>query len=119
MNATEVAKKLVNVIGTTQSGGHPWQPYASNPPNANWLTKVYLYFAKLILPLEELKAVPLVPGNDGKLYEGGFDCTPLWCDADIDSETIAAVQYFGVNIVKAPPNLEGAIALFADRHQKS
>ena len=43
--------------------------------------------------------------------------TPLLRGDTIEAETIAAVQYFGATLVGAPPKLEGAIALFADRHK--
>ena len=122
MNATEVAKKLVNVIGSMQSECE-WQAEALNPPNAEWLTLVYNYFSK-ISPrylsqetVEELKKVPLVPGNDGKLYKGGKFDTPLLYSNNIAPETIEAVQYFGVTLVKAPAKLESAIAQFAHRHK--
>jgi sacsin len=119
MDAAEVAKRLVNVIGSTQTGEYQWQPNALNLPNAEWLIKVYHYFANISqhhLPLEELKQVPLVPGDDGKLYKGGDVKTPLLCASDIAEETIAAVQYFGVSLVKAPAKLEEAIEQFAKRH---
>lgn len=122
MTAGEVANKLVNVIGSTQSE-IDWKPDAPHPPNAEWLTLVYQYFYN-IHPrylsqetVENLKKVALVPGNHGKLYKGGCFDTPLLRDDKIEAETIAAVQYFGATIVKAPAKLEGAIAQFADRHK--
>ncbi len=122
MTAAEVAKKLVNVIGSTQSE-IDWNPDAAHPPNAEWLTLVYHYFYN-IHPrhlsqetVENLKKVALVPGNHGKLYKGGCFDTPLLRGDTIEAETIAAVQYFGATLVKAPPKLEGAIAQFADRHK--
>ena len=117
MDTTKVANKLVNVINSTQSEGWEWQPDSPNPPNADWLIKVYDYFAREnYLPLKELKAVPLVPGNDGKLHKGGTINTPLLCGLEIDEETIKAVQYFGVTLLKAPANLENAIAKFRNAH---
>ncbi len=122
MTATEVAKKLVNVIGSTASE-IDWEPDAPHPPNTEWLTLVYNYFYN-ISPrhlsqetVENLTKVPLVPGNNGKLYKGGTVETPLLRGDEIEVEIIAAVQYFGATLVKAPPKLEGAIALFADRHK--
>ena len=122
MTAAEVAKKLVNVIGSTASE-IDWEADAPHPPNAEWLTLVYDYFFK-ISPrhlsqetVEALTKVPLVPGNNGKLYKGGTVDTPLLRGDTIEAETIAAVQYFGATLVKAPPKLEGAIAQFADRHK--
>ena len=122
MTAAEVAKKLVNVVGSTQSE-IDWQPDAPHPPNAEWLTLVYQYFYNigprylLQETVEQLKKVPLVPGNHGKLYKAGSVDSPLLRGDKIEAETIAAVQYFGATLVKAPPKLEGAIALFADRHK--
>lgn len=122
MNATEVARKLVHVISSTQSQCN-WQSDGLNPPNAEWLTLVYNYFFNIspryLSPetVEELKKVPLVPGNDGKLHKGGTAETPLLCADNIAAETIEAVQYFGVTLVKAPAKLESAIAQFAQRHQ--
>jgi sacsin len=118
MDVTEVAKKLVNVIGS-QSKVYEWEPDAPNPPNAKWLTLVYRYFANVnqrYLPLEELKAAPLVPGDDGKLHKGGFFNTPLLRLSEINDETVAAVKYFGVPLIKAPPNLEEAIDNFIKQH---
>ncbi|WP_442933047.1 sacsin N-terminal ATP-binding-like domain-containing protein [Microcoleus sp. herbarium7] len=122
MTAAEVAKKLVNVVGSTASE-IDWNPDAAHPPNAEWLTLVYNYFYN-ISPrhlsqetIEALKKVPLVPGNNGKLYKGGFVDTPLLRGDKIEAEIIAAVQYFGATLVNAPPKLAGAIALFADRHK--
>jgi len=122
MKATEVARKLVYVISSTQSQWD-WQSDALNPPNAEWLTLVYNYFFNIspryLSPetVEELKKVPLVPGNDGKLHKGGTAETPLLCADNIAAETIEAVQYFGVTLVKAPAKLESAIAQFAQRHK--
>ena len=122
MKATEVARKLVYVISSTQSQCD-WQSDALNPPNAEWLTLVYNYFFNIspryLSPetVEELKKVPLVPGNDGKLHKGGTAETPLLCADNIAAETIEAVQYFGVTLVKAPAKLESAIAHFAQRHK--
>ncbi|MEG4965120.1 hypothetical protein QUB11_00530 [Microcoleus sp. B6-A1] len=122
MTAAEVAKKLVNVIGSTASE-IDWNPDAPHPPNAEWLTLVYNYFYN-ISPrylsqetVEQLKKVPLVPGNHGKLYKVGTVDTPLLRGDKIEAETIAAVQYFGATLVKAPAKLEGAIEKFADRHK--
>ncbi|MEZ2280010.1 MAG: sacsin N-terminal ATP-binding-like domain-containing protein [Microcoleus sp.] len=122
MSDAEVAKKLVNVIGSSQSE-IDWNPDATHPPNAEWLTLVYQYFYN-IHPrhlsqetVENLKKIALVPGNHRKLYKGGCWDTPLLRGDKIEAETIAAVQYFGATIVKAPAKLEGAIALFADRHK--
>jgi len=122
MNAAEVAKQLVNVVGSTASE-IDWNPDAPHPPNAEWLTLVYNYFYN-ISPrylsqetVEQLKKVPLVPGNHGKLYKAGTVDTPLLRGEKIEAETIAAVQYFGATIVKAPAKLEGAIAQFAARHK--
>jgi sacsin len=122
MNATEVARKLVHVIGSTQSECD-WQADAPHPPNTDWLTLVYNYFFNIspryLSPetVDELKKVPLVPGNDGKLYKGGKLDTPLLCSDNIAAEIIEAVQYFGVTLVQAPAKLESAIAQFAERHK--
>ncbi|HEY9707434.1 MAG TPA: hypothetical protein V6D48_04440, partial [Oculatellaceae cyanobacterium] len=119
MDAKEVARKLAIVVDSLHSEEYQWQSNSPNPPNTEWLTKVYHYFAKVgnpNLPLEELKKVSLVPGNDGKLHKGGGVNTPLWCDSQIDEETIKAVQYFGVPLVKAPEELEKAIAQFTKQH---
>ncbi len=124
MNATEVAKKLIHVISSTQSECD-WQSERLNPPNTDWLTLVYNYFFN-ISPgylssssetVEELNKVPLVPGNDGKLHKGGTAGTPLLCADNIAAEIIEAVQYVGVTLVRAPAKLESAIAKFAQRHQ--
>lgn len=122
MSAAEVAKKLVNVIGSTLSE-IDWNPDAAHPPNAEWLTLVYNYFYNIgprylsQETVENLTKLPLVPGNNGKLYKGGCVDTPLLRGDTIEAETIAAVQYFGATLVNAPAKLEGAIALFADRHK--
>ncbi len=122
MSAAEVAKKLVNVIGSTLSE-IDWNPDAAHPPNAEWLTLVYQYFYNIgprylsQETVEELTKVALVPGSHGKLYKGGYFDTPLLRGDTIEAETIAAVQYFGATLVNAPAKLEGAIALFADRHK--
>ena len=122
MNATEVAKKLVNIISVLEPVGYTWQPEALTPPNAEWLTLVYDYFNNIYRrnlsaeTVDELKKVPLVPGDDGKLYKGGFLSTPLLVGDKIDDETIAALKYFKVTFVKAPAKLEKAIANFAEYH---
>ncbi|MDF0553699.1 hypothetical protein [Kamptonema sp. UHCC 0994] len=122
MNATEVAKKLVNIISVLEPVGYTWQPEAVTPPNAEWLTLIYNYFRNIYRKyfyqeiIDELKKVPLVPGDDGKLYKGGFLSTPLLVGDKIDEETIAALKYFKVTFVKAPAKLEEAIANFANYH---
>lgn len=116
MSAKEVAQKLVYVIGSKE-GGLSWKPDSVEPPNKNWLTQVYSYFTNVSsLPNEELKQVPLVPGNDGKLYHGGFVNTPLWCSDDVNMEQIEALKYFGIPLVDAPRELLTAIAQFIEKH---
>ncbi|MEC4893101.1 MAG: hypothetical protein SAL07_07390 [Oscillatoria sp. PMC 1051.18] len=119
MNADVVAEKLVDVIGSNDSDSCSWEPNSPHLPNATWLSLVYEYFtniSKYNLPVKALQAVPLVPGDDGKLHYGGRHETPLLCDSETDAETIAAVKYFGINLVKAPAKLEAAIAKFIKSH---
>lgn len=122
MTATEVAKKLITIIGVLEPVGYTWQPEALMPPNAEWLTLVYDYFNNIYYKnlyqetVDELKKVPLVPGDDGKLYKGGYFDTPLMLNNNIDAETIAALKYFKVTLVKAPAKLEEAIKQFATYH---
>ena len=119
MNANEVANKLTQIINSN-SPTYSWEPDAPTSPNAAWLTLVYNYFSQInsgYLPLAELKLIPLVPGNDGKLYQGGLDSTPLLRSADLDPNALAALQYFGVKIIEAPVALLKAIAQFIERHK--
>jgi sacsin len=119
MHANEVANKLTQIINS-HSPTYAWQPDALTPPNTGWLTLVYDYFSYIksqYLPLAELKSIPLVPGNDGKLYQGGLDTTPLLRSPDIDPNTLAALQYFGIKIIEAPVALLKAIAQFRERHE--
>ncbi|HEY9693750.1 MAG TPA: hypothetical protein V6D15_16210 [Oculatellaceae cyanobacterium] len=117
MHANEVANKLTQIINS-HSPTYAWQPDALTPPNAGWLTLVYDYFKSISsLPLAELKLIPLVPGNDGKLYQGGLDTTPLLHSPDLKPITLAALQYFGVKIIEAPVVLLKAIAQFIERHE--
>lgn len=122
MTAAEVAKQLVKLVDSTASE-IDWNPDATHPPNAEWLTLVYDYFYKInprYLSQETVDAltkVPLVPGSNGKLYKAKIANTPLLRGDRIEAETIAAVEYFGATLVKAPAKLEGAIAQFAARHK--
>ncbi len=114
MNATEVARNLTNIVDSTQ-----WQPTGENLPNEKWLILVYRYFTTENLPVDELKKIPLVPGNDGLLYRGGLINTPLLCRENIDQKIIAAIKYFGVNLIEVSKELEEAILKFFDRHPET
>ncbi|MGD1699196.1 sacsin N-terminal ATP-binding-like domain-containing protein [Dapis sp. BLCC M229] len=114
MNATEVARNLTNIVDSTE-----WQPTGENPPNEKWLILVYRYFTNENLPVDELKKIPLVPGNDDQLYRGGLIETPLLCRDNIDVEIIAAIKYFGVNLIEVSKELEEAIFKFFDRYPET
>ncbi|HLO52449.1 MAG TPA: hypothetical protein VK211_28875 [Kamptonema sp.] len=122
MGPKEVAENLNNIINSLEPVEYTWQPDALKPPNAEWLTLVYDYFENVSrknlsqATFDELKKVPLVPGDDGKLHKGGFVNTPLMLTDNIDAETIAALKYFKLNLVKAPSKLEEAIAKFIRYH---
>ncbi|MGD1808959.1 sacsin N-terminal ATP-binding-like domain-containing protein [Dapis sp. BLCC M126] len=114
MNTTEVARNLTNIVDSTQ-----WRPTGENLPNEKWLILVYRYFTRENLPVDELNKIPLVPGNDDHLYRGGLVETPLLCRDNIDEKIIAAIKYFGVNLIEASKELEEAIFKFFDRHPET
>lgn len=114
MNSAEVARNLTNIFSSTQ-----WQPHGENLPNEEWLILVYRYFTgvnKRDLPVDELKKILLVPGNDGQLYQGGLVETPLLLRDNIDEKIIAAIKYFGATLVEASVELEEAIFKFVERY---
>ncbi|NEP84527.1 MAG: hypothetical protein F6K39_44320, partial [Okeania sp. SIO3B3] len=114
MNATEFARNLTNIVSSIQ-----WQPHGENLPNEQWLILVYRYFTevnKRSLPVDELKKISLVPGNDSQLYQGGLIKTPLLLGDNIDEKIIAAIKYFGVTLVEASAELEEAIFKFVEKH---
>lgn len=118
MTPIEVAKRLRDVISPNQVLSLQWQPNSKTLPNARWLAQVYRYLAAEVrdLPIEELREVPLVPGNDGSLHRGGYDATPLWCGSSVEQETLETLAYFGVSLVQAKEPLRDAIAQFLNRH---
>lgn len=119
MTAAEVAQRLLDVIGSAPLAEIEWQPDNTNPPNINWLALVYRYFARINdkeLPLEALKKVPLVPGNDGKLHQGGYTNTPLLCASGVAAETRSIMRCFQIPLVEAPAAVLEAIAQFVKRH---
>lgn len=120
MSAQDVAERLADVIDSDQLLQHPWQPDDQSLPNSSWLTLIYKYFSHQDeLPIDELKVVPLVPGNDGRLHQGGTALTPLWCGPQIDTVTLEAINYFRVPLVQAPGSLIEAISHFLKKHPDS
>ncbi len=111
MNATEVARNLTNIVDSAQ-----WEATGENLPNEKWLILVYRYFTRENLPVDELNKVPLIPGNDGLLYRGGLIETPLLSRDNIDEKILAAIKYFGVNLIEVSKELEEAIVNFFDIH---
>nr|MDJ0557252.1 hypothetical protein [Microcoleaceae cyanobacterium MO_207.B10] len=117
MNPTNVARMLINIIDSNQ-----WQPRAKDFPNEQWLILVYRYFtgvSKGDLPMDELKKIPLVPGNDGQLYQGGLVETPLLCGDNFDEKIIATIKYFGVSFIEVSTELQKAIYNFVQRHPET
>ena len=128
MTPLEVAVILAMILDSQDTEGFAWDFDNPELPNAEWLTKVYQYFThyfptrdqKLNTEVQEkLKTIPLVPATDGKLYRGGSATTPLIYDnsisGNISQQTLESLQYFGVKIVNASPNLQKAIVDFANR----
>lgn len=115
----EVGKRLSDVMRAPQAGGYQWQPDANTLPNAKWLAQVYHYFTQVNdLPSEQLKQLPLVPANDGRLYQGGNPQTPLLCRSNIAQEIREALKFFGILFIQAPETLQRAIEAFFRKHPK-
>lgn len=126
MEANDVIQKLAFILPPTLSG-EAWNPDSATPPNANWLAKVYVYLQRLRhkhFPVAALQSIPLLPGIDGKLYAAKHEKAPLWVPLDTSAELIAAVQYFGINLIAAgellknaiPEGIASRIALFIQYH---
>lgn len=121
MEANDAIQKLASILPATLSG-ESWNPNGEKTPNANWLAKVYRYLRELRhkhFPLAALQSIPLLPGVDGKLYAAKHEKAPLWVLAETSEELVAAVSYFGVNLIAAGELLKSAIALFIQSHPDS
>lgn len=117
MTPVEVAKRLKDLIDPSSDGIIDWEPEGNGIPNSTWLSKIYNYFSdKKPLPYKELQEVPLVPCNDGYLYQGGNSGTPLWCDSSTFSNTLEALKYFNVPLVEANTALKDAIERLINLH---
>ncbi|MFW6357912.1 MAG: sacsin N-terminal ATP-binding-like domain-containing protein [Chroococcales cyanobacterium] len=118
MTPAEVVKKLETIFQQIPSDALIWDSVSPSLPNAEWLTKVYSYLTSLReLPTSALQKLPLIPGNDGKLYpaEGSFQL--LFDEGNCEAETKEALGYF--NIPLFSPNvafLKNAIATFLEKH---
>ncbi|MEA5499426.1 hypothetical protein VB834_08965 [Limnoraphis robusta Tam1] len=125
MTPLEVASKLTLILDTQDTEGLTLNFDNTELPNTEWLTKVYQYFTNYLpsrdanTVQDKLKTIPLVPATDGKLYRAGSATTPLIFDesisGSISQQTLESLQYFGVKIVNASPNLEKAIIDFAKK----
>lgn len=112
----EVTERLKDLIDS-EDYRIEWQPDGEQIPNASWLTQVYAYLADVkTLPIDELRAVPLVPCNDGLLYVGGSVETPLWYGSNTSREILDTLQYFEIPLIKTQESLQRAIAAFRSRH---
>lgn len=110
MTPSEVAKRLKDLIDPDGDGIVGWEPEGDSIPNTEWLTKIFRYFAlQKELPIENLRKVPLVPCNDGNLYQGGYANTPLWYEGNYFSNTLDALRYFEIPLVEAQGNLKRTI----------
>gem|GEM_PF-2100019 len=118
MNAVSVAERLVDIIDDCHNN-EPWEPNGDGLPNAEWLASVYKYLAsQKTLPVQQLKKVPLVPGNDGKLHQGGNSLTPLWCDSSVDDDMREMLEYFDIQLLEAPEILSSVIEKFIYQHSE-
>ncbi|MBD2313053.1 hypothetical protein H6G20_15400 [Desertifilum sp. FACHB-1129] len=118
MEVNQVIQKLAFILPATLSG-EAWNPDGDKTPNTHWLAKVYRYLRELghkHFPAAALQAIPLLPGIDGKLYAAKHEKAPLWVPAETSAELVAAVSYFGVNLVAAGEPLKSAIASFIQSH---
>jgi hypothetical protein len=100
-----------------------WQPDASELPNSVWFAKIYRYLSSLDeddLPVDELRNIPLVPGNDGFLYTPGNSSTPLWPTAKANTSLLATLEYFGIPFVQADQQeLSKAISILINKHSET
>lgn len=105
MDATEVAKKLSDIIV-----GKPWTF------DDDWLALVYQYFATQKTLPQELYYISLVPGNDKKIYSLKHSEVPRWISSQFDSDTREMIRHFSVPLIKASGSLYDAISQFITKH---
>ncbi|NES98691.1 MAG: hypothetical protein F6K32_26665 [Desertifilum sp. SIO1I2] len=118
MEVNQVIQKLGFILPATLSE-EAWNPDGEKIPNTSWLAKVYRYLRELRykhFPSAALQTIPLLPGIDGKLYAAKHEKAPLWVPAETSAELVAAVSYFGVNLIAAGEALKSAIASFIQSH---
>jgi sacsin len=114
MSPEQVVLNLKTYVG--DEAPKSWKPASQDPPNASWLAQVFTYFKKCSqVPTDEFNKLPLVPGSDGQLHQGGFPSTPLLGGA-IPPKLEGVLKRFGVPLVKGPEELVEAIGSFADAH---
>lgn len=105
-----VAVNLGNLY-TSLVSDQPWEPEGEEIPNASWLAHVYRYLTALPAGtltenlLKSLRSCPLVPGTNGRLYNGGDALTPLQANRmSIDIQQ--ALRRFKVRLVGNAKNEE-------------
>lgn len=96
-----------------------WNPDGEKLPEKNWLTKVYLYFARQKLTetgVKALKSQRIIPASDGQLYRPGTMATPLLADPKMGQGLRDLLTRCSICFVTAPDPLQSAIKEFAQAH---
>ncbi len=118
MGLREVVDQLPTITKTVEEENGYWSPVQTNLPNAKWLGMLYAYLAKqqdINAVLDKLRSIPLVPGEDSRLYRGWAQETPL-DDTGIQPELRKTLRKFGVVFVKAEGILRASITSFIKHH---
>jgi len=109
----QVAYYLQTIVNWNEFENKQWEPQGNFLPNSEWLASIYNYFSNQDeIPDDELRGIPLVPGNDGKLHYGGSPSTPLWSNTSLSDDVKKMLAYFHVPVIDADDILKPAITKF-------
>ena len=117
MTLLDFVNEITTITDTVSKEDGQWRPTQGKLPNQDWLAKVYAYLSKqtsLDKVLDALRLVPLVPGDDARLHNGGTPETPLDGEG-IQPELRQTLRTFGIVFVKADGDLRNAITTFVRR----
>lgn len=113
MSPQQVACYLKTLINWNNIKDKKWEPQGDQLPNVEWLSRIYNYFSNQDeIPNDELREIPIVPGNDEKLHCGGCMDSPLWSNVQLTEDVKKMLAYFHIPVMDVHEILKPAVTRF-------
>ncbi|MCB0172821.1 MAG: DUF3883 domain-containing protein [Anaerolineae bacterium] len=125
MGPSQMIEKLNLVLSLEQQEmPSSWNPDGEKYPNAAWLTDVYTYLAECggteykLSPVDgsNLKTLPLVPDQFGRLHQMGKAETPLLPAEQSKTKLVDALTQLDIPVVSGPDFLMNSVRAFTEEY---